>query len=176
MKEIMKEIHSPATLAERLGVESTSTSLGSIDSNSSDRGRELFGFFMVASRYTATMRSLSLNSSSGLFRPLATGKRACVTPEVDTLASPGAPMKQQRISDHTSDIEGLSLFAATDGTMEEDTINNVSEAFRTPLNQGILSVIPNAPRASRGQQPTVIPFPLLGDDVAENNTGFVTPQ
>lgn len=172
----MKKIHSPETLAERLGVESTSTS-PTIESNSSDIGRELFGFLVAVLRYTATTRSPLSNPSSGLFgSQTSTGKRPCVTPEAVTPESPVAPVKKQRISNYTNYSDGLNLFATTtDWTMEEDTTNNVSEAFRTPVNQGTLSLIPNAPRASRGEQQIVIPFPPLGDDLAENNTGFFTP-
>ena len=176
----MKKIHSPATLAERLGVESTSTS-PTIESNSSDNssdiGRELFGFLVTALRYAATTRSPLSNPSIGLFRSqTSTGKRPCVTPEGATPESPSAPVKKQRISNYTNYSDGLSLFATTtDWTMEEDTTNNVSEAFRTPVNQRIPFVIPNAPRAA-AREHIVIPFPGFDDDVAgDNNAGFVTP-
>jgi len=169
-------LHSPAPLAERLGVGDTSTSPYRTDLDSMDTGEEFFNFYLQASQYTTP----SPIASIGFFgSQTSTGKRSLVTPDA-TPKGPSAPVKKHKSLDAnamTPSSVDRRLFATTpDCTVEEAVVpGNLGTAPTTPVNQGITFVIPNAPRAA-AREHIVITFPFFNDEVVqENNAGFVTP-
>lgn len=173
----MRTTHSPATLAERLGVGDTSTSPYRTDVDSMDVGEEFFNFYLQALQYTTPSPAVSI----GFFgSQTSTGKRSLVTPEGATPESPSAPVKKHKSLDTdamTPSSVDRRLFATTpDCTVEEVVVpGSLGTAPTTPINQGIPFIMPNAPRAAAREQ-VVIPFPLFNDEVVqENNAGFVTP-